>query len=330
MIEYKKKYNKLLLIDTSNLMHRCLTTPALFALTNGINVTGGVFGVLKILISEIRQCTEYFPIALFDGGLSPRRLKIYEDYKGNASREPLPVLTPEEAKEDYLTQYRYTRTVLLDLLPKFGIPAIRIREWECDDLIYILTKLCSKCRILSEDRDYVQLVSPTCEIRRPKSGELITINNFSDITGYANTDEFLKAKIVLGDTSDKIPSCAKGVGEKTVTNFIKLLNETQGNYTRDEKELKKLCEEKDIKYRKAFINFNKEEYIRNMQLIDLKLVDLDVQQNIIDSMEAQIDNARPEDNLFGITSTLNLLKITSLDYTGLINYVKMTIPNKNI
>ena len=67
-----------------------------------------------------------------------------------------------------------------------------------------------------------------------------------------------------------------------------------------------------------------------MQLIDLKLVDLDVQQNIIDSMEAQIDNARPEDNLFGITSTLNLLKITSLDYTGLINYVKMTIPNKNI
>lgn len=328
MVEYKKKYNKLLLIDTSNLVHRALTTPALFALSNGVNVTGGVFGVLKMLISEIRQCTEYFPVALFDGGLAQRRLNVYADYKGNASREPLPVLTPEEAKEDFLTQYRFTRTTLLDLLPKFGIPAIRIGGWECDDLIYILSKMCNKCRILSEDRDYVQLVSPTCEVRRPKSAELITQDNFSDMTGYADTDEFLKAKIILGDTSDQIPSCAKGIGEKTVVNFIKLLNETQGNYTKDEKELKKLCESKDIKYRKAFINFNKEEYIRNMQLIDLKLVDLDVEQNIVDSMVAQIDNARPTDSIFDITSVLNLLKITTLDYSGLINYVNMTVPNK--
>lgn len=330
MVEYKKKYNKLLLIDTSNCIHRCLTTPALFGLSNGNNVTGGVFGVLKIFISELRQCTEYFPVALFDGGLAPRRLNIYDDYKGFASRDPLPILSPEEAKEDYLTQYRFTRTTLLDLLPKFGVPAIRIREWECDDLIYILSKLCNECRILSEDRDYVQLVSPSCQVRRPKSGELITYNNFSSITGYADPDEFLKAKIILGDTSDQIPSCAKGIGEKTVVNFIKLLNETQGDYTRDEKELKKFCESKDIKYRKAFINFNKEDYIRNMQLIDLKLVDLDVQQNIIESMEAQIDSAKPDNNIFNITSVLNLLKINSLDYTGLIDYVNMTVPNKNI
>ena len=68
--------------------------------------------------------------------------------------------------------------------------------------------------------------------------------------------------------------------------------------------------------------------IRNMQLIDLKLVDLDVEQNIVDSMVAQIDNARPTDSIFDITSVLNLLKITTLDYSGLINYVNMTVPNK--
>lgn len=327
MYNYKKKYNKLLLIDTSNIIHRCLTVPNLFALNNGINVTGGIFGALKVFLSELKLNTQYFPVALFDGGLAPRRLKVYEDYKGNASRDPLPVLSEEEAKTDFLTQYRYTRTVLLDLLPKFGIPSIRIREWEADDLIYICSKLCNECRILSEDRDYVQLVSPTCSVRRPKSNELITASNFTEIMGYKDPEEFLKAKIILGDTSDQIPSCAKGVGPSTVLNLIKLIDETQGNYTREEKELKKLCEDKDIKYRKAFINFDRNAYIRNLQLIDLRLVDMDVQDYIIDSLIAQIDSVQ-KDSIFNIVSILHTLKIEHLDYTSLIQLIDQTKVNK--
>lgn len=327
MYDYKKRYNRLLLIDTSNIIHRCLCVPELFNLNNGTNVTGGVFGALKVFLSELKLNTNYFPVALFDGGLAPRRLKVYEDYKGNASRDPLPVLSEEEAKTDFLTQYRYTRTVLLDLLPKLGIPSIRIREWEADDLIYICSKLSNECRILSEDRDYVQLVSPTCSVRRPKSNELITISNFTEIMGYKDPEEFLKAKIILGDSSDQIPSCAKGVGPGTVLNLINLINETNGNYTRDEKELKKLCEDKEIKYRKAFINFNREEYIRNLQLIDLRLVDIDVKDYIIDSLVAQIESVQ-KDTVFNIVSILNNLKIQHLDYTTLIQLIDQTKVNK--
>lgn len=326
-MEYKKKYKKLLLIDTSNIIHRCLCVPNLFALNNGKNVTGGVYGALNVFLSELRMNSEYFPVALFDGGLCPRRLEIYPDYKGNESRDPLPVLSEEEAKTDFLTQYRFTRTVLLDLLPKFGIPSIRIREWEADDLIYICSKICESSMILSEDRDYVQLVSPTVSVRRPKSNELITYENFTDIMGYKNPEEFLQAKIILGDSSDNIPSCAKGVGPGTVVGLIDLINETKGNYTRDEKELKKLCESKDIKYRKAFINFDRDTYIRNMKLIDLRLVDTNVEDYLIDAIEAQIESTH-KDIIFNIISILNELKIEKFDYTSFIQLIDHCILNK--
>lgn len=319
MINYQKKYNKLMLIDTSNIIHRVLSVPNLFSLNNGVNVTGGVYGALNIMLSEI-QINKCFPVALFDYGLCPRRLNLYPNYKRNETREPLPVLSPEEAKQDFLTQYRFTRTTLLGLLPKFGIPAIRIREWECDDLIYICTKLCNESIILSEDRDYVQLVSPTVTVRRPKSNEYINIDNFEEVTGYENPEQFLKAKIILGDTSDEIPSCAKGVGPSTVKNLIKLIDETNGNFTRDEKELKKLCESKDIKYRKAFTVFNREEYKRNMQLIDLKLVELDVQDFIVDSLIAQIETTE-KSSVFDILKILNELQIKHFNYNKLIEVV---------
>lgn len=326
MVEYKKKYNKLLLVDTSNIIHRCLSVPNLFALNNGENVTGGIYGALNVLLSEL-QINNYFPVALFDGGLAPRRLKVYGDYKGNETREPLPTLSKEEAKSDFLTQYRYTRTTLLNLLPKLGIPSIRIREWEADDLIYICSKLCNEAIILSEDRDYVQLISDTVSVRRPKSNELINKYNFSEITGYKDTEEFLKAKIILGDKSDQIPSCAKGVGQSNVVNLINLIEETNGDFTRDEKELKKLCESKDIKYRKAFTAFDREGYKRNMQLIDLRLVDLDVQPFIIDSIEAQIESVQ-KDSIYNVIQILNQLDIKHFNYNKMIELVDRSVNNR--
>ena len=325
-MEYKKRYNKLLLIDTSNIIHRCLTVPNLFALNNGVNVTGGVYGALNVLLSEF-QINNYFPVALFDGGLCPRRLAVYPDYKGNESREPLPTLSEEEAKTDFLTQYRFTRSTLLNLLPKMGIPSIRIREWEADDLIYICSKLCNEAVILSEDRDYVQLVSNNISVRRPKSNELINASNFVEMTGYEDTEQFLKAKIILGDTSDQIPSCAKGVGPANVCNLINLIDETKGDFTRDPKELKKFCESKDIKYRKAYTVFDRDAYKRNMQLIDLRLVDLDVQDYVIDSIVAQIESVQ-KDNIFNIIQILNDLEIKHFNYNKMIELVEKSKFNK--
>lgn len=328
-MEYKQKYKKLLLIDTSSIMHRCLGVPALFGLTNGLNVTGGIYGSLNVILSELSINPGVYPVALFDGGLSPRRLQLYSSYKKNDSREELPVLSPEEAKEDFLTQYRYTRSTLLELLPQFGIPAIRIRNWEADDLVCICTKLAQESIILSDDKDYLQLVAPNISVRRPKANETIDYSNFKEMTGYENTEEFIKAKCMLGDGSDNITKACEGVGEKFITGLIKILDENNKIVPQDEKELKQLCENIDVKYRKAYMNFNEDIYNRNQQLINLKYIEQEVTQQLIDSIIAQIEFTNRVD-LSHILSILNALNIKHFDYEKLISLVDASKINKDI
>lgn len=328
-MEYMKKYKKLLLIDTSSIIHRCLGVPALFSLTNGENVTGGVYGSLNVILSELSINPQYYPIALFDGGLSPRRLNIYPSYKRHDSREELPVLSTEEAKTDFLTQYRFTRTTLLEVLPQFGIPSIRIRNWEADDLVYICSKLAQESIIISDDKDYLQLVSENISVRRPKANELIDQHNFTEMTSYKDTKEFVEAKSMLGDGSDNISKACEGIGGSNVLNLLKLLKENNNIVPQDEKELKTLCKEKEIGYRKAYMNFNKEAYKRNLQLIDLQFVETEITQQLIDSIIAQIDSTGKSD-LTHILHVLNSLNIKHFDYNKLLGLVDVSKENKNI
>lgn len=331
MNKYPMTYKKLLLIDTSSIIHRCLGVPALFSLTNGDNVTGGVYGSLNVILSELSMNSDYFPIALFDGGLSPRRLNLYPSYKKHDSREPLPVLSTEEAKTDFLTQYRFTRSTLLGLLPRFGIPAIRIRNWEADDLVYICSKMTQEGIIISDDKDYIQLVSDNISVRRPKANELINKHNFVESTSYKDTAEFIKAKSMLGDGSDNISKACEGIGGANVLNLLKLLEENKNIIPQDEKELKTLCKEKDIPYRKAYMNFDKENYKRNLQLIDLQFVETEVTQQLIDSIVAQIDNeSENKTNLTQILQVLNELNIKHFDYNKLLNLVQVSKENKDV
>lgn len=328
-MEYKKKYKKLLLIDTSSIMHRCLGVPALFSLTNQMNVTGGIYGSLNVILSELSINRGVYPIALFDGGLSPRRLELYPSYKHFDSREELPVLSPEESKVDFLTQYRFTRTTLLELLPQFGIPAIRIRNWEADDLVYICSKLSQESIILSDDKDYIQLVSPTVSVRRPKANELIDYTNFKELTGYEDVNEFVKAKCMLGDGSDNITKACEGVGPSNVVSLLKLLKENNNVIPQDEKELKEVCKNINIKYRKAYMNFDKEIYKRNLRLIDLQFVEQEVNEQLIDSIIAQIEYTNKIDTQH-ILKILDSLNIKHFDYNKLIGLVEASKVNKDI
>lgn len=303
--------------------------PALFSLTNGENVTGGVYGSLNVILSELAMNPTYYPVALFDGGLSPRRLNLYPSYKRHDSREELPVLSTEEAKTDFLTQYRFTRSTLLEVLPQFGIPSIRIRDWEADDLVYICSKLAQESIILSDDKDYIQLVANNVSVRRPKANELIDYHNFQEMTSYQDTNEFIKAKSMLGDGSDNISKACEGIGGSNVLNLLKLLKENKNVVPQDEKELKALCKDLEIGYRKAYMNFDKEAYKRNLQLIDLQFVETEVTQQLIDSIIAQIDSTGKSD-LTHILQVLNRLNIKHFDYTKLLSLVDISKENKDI
>lgn len=270
--------------------------------------TGGIFGTIRLIYSEIRK-TNAFPVVVFDHGLSRRRLELYPQYKHADERKINrdQVLTPEEVKYDYITWYRFSRNALSELFPLIGIPVIKIAGWEGDDLMYLISKLSEESTILTDDKDLLQLLSPTVDVVRPAAGKLNLKNNtdkyidhytmekFLEDSGYKHMYEFIMQKAICGDGSDNIGKSCERVAEGTAPDLIKILENTiliDKKFPKTEEELREICNSLQIKYKKAFLNFDREKYERNIGLVDLNLVDNDVDQQLIDSIVATISNCR--------------------------------------
>ena len=210
-----KFLNKILIVDGSYTLHRALHTPGLQELcsTSGVK-SGGIYGALRILQSEMKKFPEYFPIVCFDRGLSKRRTDLYPAYKANRNRGITDSLiaigkTPEDV---YYEEYRNQRSDLIGVLKSVGIPSLMIYGYEGDDLMYLLSTYSEESVILSDDKDMLQLVSPTCRVRRSLKNELITWEESGE---YYHNPRFIIRKSIVGDESDNIPKVAQGVGEKT-------------------------------------------------------------------------------------------------------------------
>lgn len=219
----KQMLNKTLIIDGSYMLHRALHVPALFDLSTSDGVkSGGVYGFLKTLQSEIRKFPEYFPVVCWDKGLAKRRTDLYPDYKANRKRQKVDEIiaaggTPE--KDEYLEEYHRQRDILISILSSLGVTSLIIPGWEGDDLQYVLTLLSNDCIVVSDDKDMIQLVSPTCKIRRPMKDELIDFSG----DNYYHHPRYTIRKSITGDPSDGIPQVASGVGEKTADTIAQLI-----------------------------------------------------------------------------------------------------------
>lgn len=269
-----KYFNKLLIVDGSYVLHRSLKTPALAELTTKSGMkTGGVFGALRIIQSELKKFPDYFPIFCFDAGLSSRRTTLYPNYKSNRKRQEADrlVAVGEAVEEDYLAEYRRQRSDLIEILKSLGIPSLLISGWEGDDLQYILTNMCNECVVISDDKDMIQLVSPTTKIRRAMRDELI---EWDENDTFYHHPRFTIRKSIIGDQSDGIPKCGPGLGDKTADKIALILENVDViNY---KSTLKKYCEDnpKDSIVKKINVlleNWN--QFNINYQLINLRLVE---------------------------------------------------------
>lgn len=319
--------NKLLIIDGSFLLHRALHLSDVFELKNSKGFrTGGIFQFLRMLNKEVREGGQYFPVVVFDMGLADRRTKLDPDYKNARERakQDQMVLTPEESDIDYVKQYRKQRNLLNVILPYFGIPVLKFPGWEGDDLIYILSKVCEECVILTDDRDMLQLLSEKVTVMRPKAEEYVTLDKFLAENGYTDIHDFVIYKALLGDNSDNIPSAAKGVGKATVNDMVKLVKpylNMRDAYPRDPESLKSICQNNGIKYRKAFLNWDLERFDINLQLVDLSLVK--VEPRFLDSIKATISNSEQQCSYFKAIKALADLEITDFDLDSLVREVKL-------
>lgn len=324
-------YNKVLCVDGSYMLHRNLHVPNLFNLENSRHEkTGGIFGFLRTLSIEIKKNGNYFPIVTFDQGQSLRRLSVDPDYKNHAQRTLTEsvVLTPEEAHDDYITQYRRQRNKLMEILPLFGIPCLKFMNWEGDDLLYILSKMSKDPIVLTDDRDMLQLLSDKCRVRRPMADEMWTLESFLSDRGLNDIYDFVIYKAVEGDSSDSIPGSCKGIGSKSANEFIKLIHCFDSDfcgYPDNEDSMKELCESNNIKYKKAYLNFDIDRFIKNMELVDLGRVE--VPDDIYESIKATISNCRSQSNYFKAIAMLNELEIKEFSVDELMQNVSFRYSN---
>ena len=68
-------FNRILIFDGSYALHRALSVPNNWDMVNSKGKrTGGIFGVLRTIQKELKNYN-YFPIVVFDGGLSSREIE---------------------------------------------------------------------------------------------------------------------------------------------------------------------------------------------------------------------------------------------------------------
>lgn len=274
------KLKNILIIDGSFALHRGLKVDHIFNMRNSeLKRTGGIYSFINILQKELKLANNYYPIVCWDDGQSDRRLSIYDNYKKHREkledpdRKPFNKMTDEELDEDYVYNYKLQRKYIIELLNSFGIPSLLFRHTEGDDLMYWLANHCEKCRVLTDDKDLLQLLSKNCTVRQPMRDRIITLQTFLKENNYESINDFIRQKALLGDASDNIPSACYKVGEKTSLDFFKVYDSLKENNLidkiNDENYLKNYCKEHDLKFKKSYCNFDENQYLNNLELVDL-------------------------------------------------------------
>lgn len=326
-------FNRVMIYDGSYLLHRNLSQPNQWEMINSKGKrTGGIYGVLRSIIKESKDYN-FYPVVIFDGGLSKRRLDIYPNYKKNIERQALLECKDEDLTEEQLfdlefrREYSTQRNDLMQLLPLFGIPVIRINDWEGDDLIYILSKMTRNSIVVSDDKDLLQLVYEDfnemrkCKIWRPMKEEMWDIKTLQE--KEMDIKKYIGCKCIVGDPSDNIPSACFQVGEKTAPGLYELyIKTTNIGFPKDEEELNKKCKDLNIPKRKAYLNFNEDQFLTNILLTDLRLIDDDITEDVINNIKTTIyTECMPfeQNNKQSIYSILDDLEIKTLDVESLYN-----------
>lgn len=307
--------DRVLIVDGSYLIHRALHVESLFNLTNSRGEgVGGIYQFLKSLYGEMRKYPGYFPVVCWDNGLSERRVSLYPNYKRREDRlleaADLRKLGANPDEDEYILQYHAQREKTMEILRDLGIPSIVFKDWEGDDLMYILAKTLNDTIVLTDDKDLIQLLSPNTRVSRPMANQMLDYGEYQSEHDDPNMRKFVISKSIVGDASDNIPSCAKGVGGKTAEKIANLMVESPEGW----RDLVESSTDSRIRL------FGNEESYRqfdvNMQLIDLSLVDIteEMVRDIANVIEATVKVP----NYFEVMMAVNTLETFDLDMNGMI------------
>lgn len=213
---------KLFLIDSYAMIYR-----AYYALikaprvnSKGLN-TSAILGFLNSLHEIISKEHPDYIAAVFDPSGPTFRHEAYPEYK--AQREA----TPEDIRKSI--------PIIKELIRAHNIPVITVDGYEADDVIGTLAFQATEphsqlsiinsplsCYMVTPDKDYGQLVSPSRLILRPRHGGSYEVMGEAEVIQKWQIDNVSQVTDLLGlmgDTADNIPGCPK-VGPKTAADLL--------------------------------------------------------------------------------------------------------------
>ncbi|WP_315601559.1 DNA polymerase I [Treponema socranskii] len=200
------------ILDSYGLIYRCYFAFISRPLTNsrGENISA-LFGFFRNLHAVFTHYRPRFVAAAFDSRTPTFRHEMYDEYKATRAKTP----------DDLHAQIPWIE----DILASLGIPILQCDGYEADDIIATVASKAAAsgrtCRILSGDKDLMQLVNGTTQILKPDTAliwKAIDSNGVKAEWGVL-PEQMLDLLSLIGDASDNVPG-VKGVGPKTACKYI--------------------------------------------------------------------------------------------------------------
>lgn len=218
----------ILVIDAMNMFMRS------FNMVNHIDAdgdpVGGLSGFLRSVGASIKLHTPSEVYIIFDGeGSSSTKRNLYSAYKGNRKigkvSNPLLYSTKEDERTAIYSQAR--RCVgYCKLLP---VKVICVDTMEADDVIGAMSKQFEKddnvtqVTIVTEDRDYMQLISNKISVYLPIQ-KMFATTDFVLTKYMSHPNNFALYKSLKGDVADNVPGVDR-LGDKTIEKLLPFLRD---------------------------------------------------------------------------------------------------------
>ena len=210
------------IIDSYGLIYRCYFAFISRPLTDskGRNISA-LFGFFRNLLAMIEHYKPKTLIAALDSKGKTFRHEMYKEYKATRPKTP----------EDLHAQIPWIEEVLEAL----GVPSLRVEGYEADDVIATITAKAvaqgKSVRILSGDKDLMQLVGDRVQILKPDHADVWKVVGAEGVKAEWGVEPALLLDLLslYGDTADNVPG-VKGVGVKTACKFLDQYGSLEGIY----------------------------------------------------------------------------------------------------
>lgn len=214
----------LFLLDAYALIYRAYYGFIYRPLTNSKGwVTSAIYGFSKTL----QEILDGQQIAGYPGTFKPDMIAICFDPKGGSFRHhefPSYKAQRDATPEDIVFAIPWIKKII----EAYRIPTIEVPNYEADDVVGTLARLADESGLyetfmMTPDKDYAQLVTPTARIFKPKSFgpgyEMLDEAGVLKKYGLKRCDQMIDMLGLQGDSSDNIMGCP-GIGPKIAQYLI--------------------------------------------------------------------------------------------------------------